>query len=362
MSQQSAAAQITLPNEVAAHDQQRERHRVPAWPDSHTAPTLVPARLPDQVVESQGDAPRQTITDNRGWAKAEPVISVMVPFFHHDPRALLHALDVEPVNAEIIVVDDGSADEALAAAVAHTVRGMRLPARFVHLDRNEGRSKGRNRLAGHARSDTFLFLDSDMLPDGPLFLKNYVRLAIHRKPAVAFGGFSTRQASRNPDFDLHKYMAESSDCAPAEIRRQFPEKHVFTSNLLVRRDVFEAEAFDEKFQGWGWEDVEWAMRVAKNYPLTHIDNPATHLGLDTPQAMAAKFEQSAANFARMLSLHPETVSRYRSFRAARLLKHVPLRGLWQPCCKAVALANKFPLRARAFAMRMYRASLYIDAV
>jgi hypothetical protein len=78
--------------------------------------------------------------------------------------------------------------------------------------------------------------------------------------------------------------------------------------------------------------------------------------------MAAKFEQSAANFARMLSLHPETVSRYRCFRAARLLKHVPLRGLWQPACKAVALSNKLSLRARAFAMRMYRASLYMDAV
>ena len=59
-----------------------------------------------------------------------------------------------------------------------------------------------------------------------------------------------------------------------------PEKYVFTSNLLIRRDVFDAEPFDAGFVGWGWEDVEWGMRVSRRHPIAHIDNPATHLGLD----------------------------------------------------------------------------------
>jgi glycosyltransferase involved in cell wall biosynthesis len=306
--------------------------------------------------------PAETITDNIRWPGAAPVLSVLLPFFRNDPRALLRVLDQEKVNAEIILVDDGSADPELARAVAFTVRGMQLPARFIHLDHNEGRARGRNRLATHARASTFLFLDSDMLPDGPCFLRTYVRLISLKNPPVAFGGFSIQQVPRNPEMNLHRYMAQSSDCAPAEVRRKFPEKHVFTSNLLVRRDVFESEAFNENFRGWGWEDVEWAMRVARRYPLMHLDNPATHLGLDKPHDLAAKYEQSTENFSLMLNLHPDTVARYGSYRAARMLKRVPLRSVWSPACKAVALTELAPLPARALAMRLYRSSLYADAV
>jgi hypothetical protein len=153
-----------------------------------------------------------------------------------------------------------------------------------------------------------------------------------------------------------------SDCLPASARRLNPEKHVFTSNLLVRRDVFESEPFDKRFKGWGWEDVEWAMRVARRHAIVHLDNPATHLGLDTAPAIAAKYEQSAGNFARVVASHPEVVSTYPSYRAARMLKRAPLRALWRPMLKAFALADAAPLAARAFAMRLYRAALYAEAV
>ncbi len=157
-------------------------------------------------------------------------------------------------------------------------------------------------------------------------------------------------------------MALATDCAPVEERRKAPEKHVFTSNLLVRRDVFESEAFDESFAGWGWEDVEWAMRVARHYPILHVANTATHLGLDAAPAMARKYEQSAANFARVVSGHREIVERYPSYRVACALKRVPLRAAWRPWLKIFALTEIAPLAARALAMRLYRAALYAEAV
>ena len=76
---------------------------------------------------------------------------------------------------------------------------------------------------------------------------------------------------------------------------------------MIRRDIFEAEPFDPSFVGWGWEDVEWGMRVSRRHPIAHIDNPATHLGLAPAAAMAAKFEQSAANFARVVAAHGDIV-------------------------------------------------------
>lgn len=303
-----------------------------------------------------------TLFDNRLWDTAPARLSVLIPFKGDDPRPLLNALAREAAAVEIVLLDDGTGNAELSAAIQSVVAALPLPARLVTLSVNEGRAKGRNRLVSHARTGHFLFLDSDMAPDAPDFLGAWLALIARDDPAVAFGGFSLQQVEPRRDQALHRAMAAHSDCLNAAVRSVSPEKHVFTSNLLVRRDVFAAEGFDEGFAGWGWEDVEWGMRVARRWPITHIDNTATHLGLDPAVVIAAKYEQSAANFARVVAAHPQVVSAYPSYRVAKVLRHVPLRGLWRPLIKAYALNDLAPLRTRAFAMRLYRAALYAEAV
>jgi glycosyltransferase involved in cell wall biosynthesis len=308
----------------------------------------------------------ETLIDNAAWvasqtADAKPRLSVLIPTYRDDPSALLKALDERGVDAEIVLLDDCGGDAALTQRMAGRVEKLKLPARMIVLSSNEGRAKGRNRLARHARGRHLLFLDSDMLPDPKDFLTRWSAVAADDVP-VAFGGFTLDQAPRRPEHELHRTMALRSDCTPAPERAKEPEKHVFTSNLLVRCDVFDTIAFDEAFTGWGWEDVEWAMRVARLHPILHIDNSATHLGLDTAPALAAKYEQSAANFGRVVQSHFEMVSAYPSYRVARALKPLPLRDVWRPMLKAFALNEAAPNRLRALVMRLYRAALYSDAV
>jgi glycosyltransferase involved in cell wall biosynthesis len=302
------------------------------------------------------------VLDNAAWAGAGPHLSVLIPFHRDDPGRLLAALDHEGAPAEIVLLDDGSGDEPLAGRVGGLVRAMKTPTRFVRLRHNEGRAAGRNRLASQARARQLLFLDSDMLPDASDFLARWLALIEAEDPAVAFGGFSLDQAPRTRANAVHRALALRSDCLPVEARRRAPEKYVFTSNLLIRRDVFDAERFDPAFVGWGWEDVEWAMRVSRKHAILHIDNPATHLGLAPAAAMAAKFEQSAANFARVVAAHRDIVSAYPSYRVAKALKRAPFRRLWRPWLKAAALFDAAPASARAFALRLYRAALYAEAV
>ena len=304
----------------------------------------------------------ETLTVNAAWASAQPRLSVLIPTYRDDPSALLKALDDPSVRAEIIVLDDGGGDAALVERIATRVERMRVPARLIRLSHNEGRARGRNRLAGHARAGHFLFLDSDMLPDPQDFLARWSALAQGENTPVAFGGFTLDQTPQRPEHALHRAMALKSDCTPAPDRAREPEKHVFTSNLLVRRDVFETVGFDEGFAGWGWEDVEWAMRVGRRHPILHVDNSASHLGLDTAVSMAAKYEQSAANFARVVADHRDIVSGYPSYKVAKALRPLPLRGIWRPWLKAIALMEAAPLPLRAFALRLYRAALYAEAV
>jgi glycosyltransferase involved in cell wall biosynthesis len=302
------------------------------------------------------------VIENTAWRGAQPRLSVLIPFFRDDPSRLLAALDKADLPAEIVVLDDGSRDAALASRVADAVRGLALPACFMRLAANEGRAVGRNRLAAEARGRHLLFLDADMLPDSADFLARWLGLVEADDPPVAFGGFSLDQTPHSPATAVCRALSLKSDCLPAETRQLTPEKYVFTSNLLIRRDIFEGEPFDPGFSGWGWEDVEWGMRVSRRHPIAHIDNPATHLGLAPAAAMAAKFEQSAANFARVVAAHGDIVRAYPSYRVARALKRAPLRSLWRPLLKAFALIEQLPAAPRAFALRLYRAALYAEAV
>ena len=306
------------------------------------------------------------IADNAAWTGARPVVSVLIPFLRDDPRDLLSLLDREgPALAgsvEIVLLDDGTADTALTEGLIATTTALGLPVRLITLMANEGRSKGRNRLAEAARGDSLLFLDSDMRPDTDRFLQTWAKLARTRHPAVVFGGFSLLQAPTDARFAVHRSMAARSECVPAAVRSQTPEKYVYTSNLLVRRDVFLTEAFDPAFTGWGWEDVEWAMRVSRRYDVLHIDNPATHMGLDTVEALAGKYEQSTANFARVVARHPDIVADYPSFKAAKMLKSLPGLSAIRPLIRRAAVGSALPVPARSFALRLYRASLYAEVV
>lgn len=306
------------------------------------------------------------IHDNAAWSQGTPTISVLIPFLRDDPQGLLRRLDTEAPAlsgaVELILLDDGTADADLTQQLQTTIDTLRVPARLITLAANEGRARGRNRLTTAARGEAYLFLDSDMRPDTPVFLQNWLRLVAQDAPAVAFGGFSLDQAPTDARFAVHRALSGASECLPASERALTPEKYVYTSNLLVRRDVFASESFDPGFSGWGWEDVEWAMRVGQLYPILHIDNSASHLGLDTAAAIAAKYEQSAVNFARVVSSHREIVSAYPSYKVARILKRLPWREVWRPMLKTFALNEAAPTPLRAFALRLYRAALYAEAV
>lgn len=299
---------------------------------------------------------------NASWASARPTLSVLAPFLHDNPTGLIRAIqsqsEIDGSSVELIVLDDGSNDPDLRDAVSRCVRSVSIPSALIVRKRNGGRAAARNTLAQVARGGHFLFNDADCIPDASDFLKIYLDLVAREQPAFVVGGFSILQAPTDRRFALHRHITAARDCLPASERQKAPWRYAYGSNILVRRDVMETTPFNPDYLGWGWEDQEWAMRVAKHWPIRHIDNTVSHLGLDDADRLFVKYASSGENFRLIAATHPELLKQYPAYQAARLLKRAPARKALIGLAKRAARSERLPMKLRVFGLRLFRALHY----
>ncbi len=311
--------------------------------------------------------PTPDIITNTAWQqRAGITLSVLIPFYNDDPQTLLHQLGRNlPAQCEIIFYNDGSDDPLLRKNMSTAVSGLSLPVQLINGAVNRGRSAARNALIKAARGQWVLFLDADMMPEDENFLQNWCDCIAQQNPAIVFGGFSVETIeSIEPALALHQAFSQSSDCLPAQVRAVNPAKHVCTSNLLVRRDVLHDCPFDNGFSGWGWEDVEWAARASKTWSVSHIDNPARHLGLESADTLVRRFKQSAPNYARFVQQHPALAQTLPSWKAAQMIRKIPGVSVFLPVFAVIARdkVGVLPLWLRVLALKLWRSCWYAQAL
>lgn len=306
----------------------------------------------------------ETIFTNGVQAEGPMALSIATPFFCNDPSVLLDILSNQMAGeaVELIMVDDGSGDPALTAKLEATLNGLPVPASLITLHTNQGRSAARNRLIAQAQAPVILFLDSDMAPDAGSFIADWLKIARDPATEIAYGGFSTLQVPDCAALALAKMVAAKSDCASAAERQNKGALAIATSNLLVRKSILDDTPFDAGFSGWGWEDVDWALRAdAKGHAVRHVDIPATHLGLDDAATLLDKFAKAGPNFRRMMERHP-SMARLPGTKLAQMLSHVPARSWIKAGLKAMVLSEALPLSLRAQGARLWRALWAADAL
>ena len=299
----------------------------------------------------------ETLSSNSVVTTGGLVMSIVTPFHKNDPALLLEILSHQSkdMSVELIVVDDGSGMPALNQQVMTAIDAFPAPATLVTFHANQGRSAARNRLIQQARAPYILFLDSDMAPDSETFLHDWLDLIMRTKPTIAYGGFTTVQVPNLPELALARALAERGDCHDARERSQRGAMAVATSNLLVRADIMRQVSFDSDFTGWGWEDVDWALRaVAAGFVIAHVQIPATHMGLDIPEVLLDKFAKAGPNFRRMIARHPNMKST-KGMWLAKLLGYLPFQGLMRRVLYATAMNEAVPLQWRSRAARVWRA-------
>ncbi len=186
-------------------------------------------------------------------------ISVVIPTYNnaHVLRTTLARLsrqDYPPEAYEVVVVDDGSTDETAEVVRAQS---SRLQVRYIWQP-NAGRSAARNRGAREARHEVLLFMDSDIWAE-PNVLGCHAR---HHAGGERVGVQGPTLV--HPESRVNTYMQTKRLLPDLTIRRRanMSPYHVITQNFSVRREDFWAiGGFDERFRGYGLEDIELGYRL-----------------------------------------------------------------------------------------------------
>jgi len=260
-----------------------------------------------------------------------PVVSVLIPVFNWDlsrlARALLGEIETGHLSdrVEIIVVDDCSTAVKLRAANKSLFSSLSATSvRYIELDRNIGRAAIRNFLVEQSGGQFLLFLDADVVPDTGDFLRRYLANARAGTSDVVCGGISYAERILNGrDYDFYVYMSSRAALHPPAIRNRLPWRWVFTSNIMIRRSTFKATAFDVRFTGYGYEDIEWGIRLARAYRILHVDNAVSHLGLLDRRTLLEKMRGSIQNYHLLATLHPQEFAQMRVASLVRMLCLLP---------------------------------------
>jgi GT2 family glycosyltransferase len=193
-------------------------------------------------------------------ASGAPRLSVVVPT-HGRPDAAARAVrawlaqEAAP-EMEVVLVDDGSGPEAVRRLTAALPDDPRL--RFVPRA-HAGPAATRNTGLDLARGAALLFADDDVAPvDGGTLARWWARLEPDRPAWVP--RMSTPDALvRTPLQAAWRDRLEGGG-RRRDGARLGPGGFWFAA-LLVDRAALHGQRFDEAFAGYGWEDMEFGLRL-----------------------------------------------------------------------------------------------------
>ena len=298
-----------------------------------------------------------------------PVLSVCIPFYKFDVMPLVQELLRQGApfagDLELLLADDASGDEALVNRIQSATREASVAVRLLVYSRNLGRSVIRNRLAVAAAASYILFMDADAFPDSGSYLQRYLIEAARATADVVVGGRSYALVRSTPkNQQLYLYYSRRTECAPADRRSATAWRHVFTNNIMIRRNLLLETPFDDAYSGWGYEDTDWAIKIMKKgATVVHIDNTATHLGLIDDESLVCKYRESVPNFERLLDKFPDELQSSPVYRLARLFARVGLKtALPERLCQRLILEPKLPLFLRYSLLQCFKALIYTPAL
>lgn len=236
-------------------------------------------------------------------------LSVIIPTYNRAEilrKCLEKLLNQKGVDFEVIVVDDGSTDNT--REVVESFLGQNT-LHYIY-QKNALQGVARNNGFKKATGDIILFIGDDIFPQSGFLKAHHDAHVKNSDESIVVLGHSTW----DPDCNINDYMRflESSGwqfaynrLTPGIVSDPKPYKFFYTSNISLKKSLFQKESFDENFKVYGWEDIEYGYRLWKKYKMKLFYEPKAK-GLhhqhipeaDLPKKMQ-KIGQSAVVFKKL---------------------------------------------------------------
>ncbi|WP_430812212.1 MULTISPECIES: glycosyltransferase family 2 protein [unclassified Carboxylicivirga] len=219
------------------------------------------------------------------------MLSICIPVYNVDVRALAAALNKQfeqsGITGEVIVLDDGSADN-----IRTVNRPLKqLPYVRYYEQENKGRAATRNRLGHYARYQKILFIDGDcMVSNG--FVQSYAQPNVIKLPLV-IGRLAYGERPQKRSLRLRWNYGRKRE---ARIKYDRHSVSFLSSNFMIDAELFRRIQFDERIKGYGNEDTLFGIQLRlRQIVFQQIDNKVIHLGLEPAPVFLAKTRESLNN-------------------------------------------------------------------
>lgn len=226
------------------------------------------------------------------------MLSVLIPTYNYSAYDLVVEIQTQCERAgieyEIIVLDDSSTEEK---SLEQNRKINRLPnSKFEENELNLGRAKNRNFLSKKAKHEWFLFMDCDTFPKEKNFITNYILEIKKRNSFVFYGGICYKNDFPNEKEILRWKYGKAREEISVSKRLQKSYESTLTSNIVIKKSVFDEINFNETITEYGYEDMVFVAELKKrNLKIEHIDNPAYHLNYETSEIFLSKTVEGLKN-------------------------------------------------------------------
>jgi hypothetical protein len=227
------------------------------------------------------------------------------------------------IHFEILCQDDASNEFLDENQKINTLENCNFSGNNLNL----GRGTNINLLAEKAKFEWLLIMDCDTFPTQNDFIQNYI-LKINEAEKVVFGGIEYKKEKPANDQLLRWFYGIARESLSVEKRNTNPNGNALTSNILIKKNVFLSNKFDESITKYGYEDLVFLSDLKKKgIVVKHIDNPTYHLGLETSKQFLKKTKTALENLKKLTATTSLNSSESKILKTYVLLEKMHLTDL-----------------------------------
>lgn len=295
------------------------------------------------------------------------MLSICIPTFNvylnELVEPLLMQIERDQLNAEIVVIDDCSAEK-------YTVENRKIGEKilFVELPENIGRAKIRNRFLDFAKGDYLLFLDCDSAIIEQDFLKSYFSIIKTDAPKVIVGSSIYQTNAPKRDYYLRWKVSANRESKTLQERAKASFNSFKTNNFVVSKEELVKVPFNETIIGYGHEDTLFGFELQKSgIEIYQCDNPVLNKHLDNNDVFLEKTAIGIRNLIHVTEIvhqDPNFIQNIKLLKTYYALKKRKLIGVVGFCLIIISPILKFFLHKGYFTLKMfdaYKLNLFIKA-